>query len=1020
MKKSIGYGRGSVYTIILKALQSGDKYGYEICKEIEEKSNGAYILKQPSLYSGLKRLEAQKDVYSYWGDSDIGGRRHYYSLTEKGKERINRTNFSWEDARADVLGDLFELTEDEKAVNSLKKDVQNVSADIDSISSINTQMQQQIEKNQDALSEKDDELIKVDSQIQNKQTPDESVKIDRHSVNQNQQDLFSLFATPFVSDENNQSTTYQNENSNTDAITAKNTLNNIESTTIDDTVKNSTLGAETTVNNIDDTTTKIADNTSENAGITNADISNNNAEIASKNTKNIDDNIDTPINNAETVLTKNDSPIQNQAMVDTTAENKNIIDTESDKTKGSVNKANNSNYCKVEKSFINVQDYINSKQTSTLFDEEIKRPEKVISQSQPNTQNNSTLSDSNLDDEQEKQYQEFLKSFDDQPKQSNVEKQDEELSSYAKDFNNINFGNIDKNENNSTENTNESGYNNINNTYQNEANNVFKNNINSITQNNLNNTTNTENVLDNDSSSINKTTNYVDNVDKQSQVTVYNINGDTKTASVTSEELSKDVVFNEDFEVVNQQSQPTYANLLDNNQQSYTSLIGESKQNTTEQSSNVLQNSTQQNINTNIVENNENSNESYHQNIEYNAPLSKQATEFNSINFITKPPASMQNNENEESLVSSVNTSNFSSPIQQNASEENVSTRSSFITNTQPYPVKVKEIFGDLIEDVPTVNEQEIQQMKDSILAENRTKNEFATNDTKQLFEEYNKINFKANDDLPRADISNNVNLTLDSSSYEKPQKVYKAPFKSYHDDEQDKDDFYDKIYERAMQEKMQKSPENTADYDDNYNATSNANSYDYQSNYGYNDANYGSVPFDKKYAMTHPQSSLETENFTVRRYRNNYNIKNVESKYFNLSKFRNINNLITTIILMFSTLLISLLAVNFAKITQLQQTLLIIELCLTAVFIAVGICEGLLHKDQRKLKSKKSISLVKACVLTVLLIIVIALNLTVLKIDGYGLNYYASLLIPVISLVLLIIKNIIMIKVEKSSFLYK
>ena len=82
MKKSIGYGRGSVYTIILKALQSGDKYGYEICKEIEEKSKGAYILKQPSLYSGLKRLEAQKDVYSYWGDSDIGGRRHYYSLTE--------------------------------------------------------------------------------------------------------------------------------------------------------------------------------------------------------------------------------------------------------------------------------------------------------------------------------------------------------------------------------------------------------------------------------------------------------------------------------------------------------------------------------------------------------------------------------------------------------------------------------------------------------------------------------------------------------------------------------------------------------------------------------------------------------------------------------------------------------------------------------------------------------------------------------------------------------------------------
>ena len=40
-KKSIGSGRGSVYNVLLKALQTGDKYAYEICKEIEEKTNGA-------------------------------------------------------------------------------------------------------------------------------------------------------------------------------------------------------------------------------------------------------------------------------------------------------------------------------------------------------------------------------------------------------------------------------------------------------------------------------------------------------------------------------------------------------------------------------------------------------------------------------------------------------------------------------------------------------------------------------------------------------------------------------------------------------------------------------------------------------------------------------------------------------------------------------------------------------------------------------------------------------------------
>ena len=103
MKQSIGSGRGSVYNIIMKALQSGDKYGYEICQEVETQTNGKYILKQPSLYSGLKRLESQKLVESYWGDSDIGGRRHYYKLTDAGRKKIESTNFSWEDEREDIV-----------------------------------------------------------------------------------------------------------------------------------------------------------------------------------------------------------------------------------------------------------------------------------------------------------------------------------------------------------------------------------------------------------------------------------------------------------------------------------------------------------------------------------------------------------------------------------------------------------------------------------------------------------------------------------------------------------------------------------------------------------------------------------------------------------------------------------------------------------------------------------------------------------------------------------------------------
>lgn len=77
--------RGHINTIILRTLYDGDKYGYEIINEIEEKSKGQYTLKQPTLYSALKRLETQDFVTSYWGGVSNGGRRKYFQLTEKGK-----------------------------------------------------------------------------------------------------------------------------------------------------------------------------------------------------------------------------------------------------------------------------------------------------------------------------------------------------------------------------------------------------------------------------------------------------------------------------------------------------------------------------------------------------------------------------------------------------------------------------------------------------------------------------------------------------------------------------------------------------------------------------------------------------------------------------------------------------------------------------------------------------------------------------------------------------------------------
>lgn len=93
--------RGNVTTIILGCLWSSDKYGYEILKEIEDKSNSQYVLKQATLYNQLKRLEKQGLVSSYDGNPDDtgGGKRRYYTLTKEGKAFLAKEKSEYEYSR---------------------------------------------------------------------------------------------------------------------------------------------------------------------------------------------------------------------------------------------------------------------------------------------------------------------------------------------------------------------------------------------------------------------------------------------------------------------------------------------------------------------------------------------------------------------------------------------------------------------------------------------------------------------------------------------------------------------------------------------------------------------------------------------------------------------------------------------------------------------------------------------------------------------------------------------------------
>ncbi|MCH5148406.1 MAG: PadR family transcriptional regulator [Clostridiales bacterium] len=93
--------RGHINTIILRTLCERDKYGYEIIEEIESKSHGQYTLKQPTLYSALKRLESQGYINAYWKTDETsgGGRRKYYTISDSGREISEKNQSEWEYSR---------------------------------------------------------------------------------------------------------------------------------------------------------------------------------------------------------------------------------------------------------------------------------------------------------------------------------------------------------------------------------------------------------------------------------------------------------------------------------------------------------------------------------------------------------------------------------------------------------------------------------------------------------------------------------------------------------------------------------------------------------------------------------------------------------------------------------------------------------------------------------------------------------------------------------------------------------
>ncbi len=89
---------GTTEIVVLAMLARGDRYGYEISKEVADLTDGYFDFKQGFLYPTLRRLERSQLIEGYWRNSDSRGpNRKYYRITSNGKTKLDASLRTWDE-----------------------------------------------------------------------------------------------------------------------------------------------------------------------------------------------------------------------------------------------------------------------------------------------------------------------------------------------------------------------------------------------------------------------------------------------------------------------------------------------------------------------------------------------------------------------------------------------------------------------------------------------------------------------------------------------------------------------------------------------------------------------------------------------------------------------------------------------------------------------------------------------------------------------------------------------------------
>jgi PadR family transcriptional regulator PadR len=87
--------KSNIDSLLLCLVKNQSMYGYQIIKELENRSQGYFKFKEGTLYPALHRLEKNEMIEGNWQVLPNGQQRKYYKITNKGHESLAEKRTSW-------------------------------------------------------------------------------------------------------------------------------------------------------------------------------------------------------------------------------------------------------------------------------------------------------------------------------------------------------------------------------------------------------------------------------------------------------------------------------------------------------------------------------------------------------------------------------------------------------------------------------------------------------------------------------------------------------------------------------------------------------------------------------------------------------------------------------------------------------------------------------------------------------------------------------------------------------------